>query len=49
MEMMAGRLQRGRYLCCPNGSHLAIYDDQETYMEGVIDFAGDVSEGRFSR
>jgi proline iminopeptidase len=49
MEMMAGRLQRGRYLCCPNVSHLAIYDDQETYMEGVIDFAGDVSEGRFSR
>ena len=24
MEMMAGRLPRGRYLCCPDGSHLAM-------------------------
>jgi proline iminopeptidase len=38
MEMMAGRLPAGRYLYCPNGSHLAIYDDQETYFNGLIDF-----------
>jgi proline iminopeptidase len=49
MEMMAGRVQRGRYHFCPNGSHLAMYDDQETYMAGLIEFANDVSEGRFSR
>jgi proline iminopeptidase len=38
MRMMAGRLPLGRYLDCPNGSHLAMYDDQETYMRGLVDF-----------
>ncbi|MFY9888901.1 MAG: proline iminopeptidase-family hydrolase [Streptosporangiaceae bacterium] len=38
MEMMAERLPRGRYLYCPEGSHLAMYDDQETYFTGLIDF-----------
>jgi proline iminopeptidase len=38
MEMMAGRLPQGRYLYCPNGSHLAMYDDQERYFAGLIDF-----------
>jgi hypothetical protein len=35
MEMMAKQVQKGRYLYCPNGSHLAMYDDQKTYMAGV--------------
>ncbi|MEW6320463.1 MAG: proline iminopeptidase-family hydrolase [Acidobacteriota bacterium] len=47
MEMMAGRLPRGRFLLCPNGSHMAMYDDQKTYMEGLIRFLGDVDAGRF--
>jgi proline iminopeptidase len=38
MEMMAGRLAQGRYLYCPNGSHLAIYDDQGIYFAGLVDF-----------
>jgi proline iminopeptidase len=38
MEMMARRLPSGRYLYCPNGSHLAMYDDQETYFAGLTDF-----------
>jgi proline iminopeptidase len=38
MEMMAERLPAGRYLYCPNGSHLAMYDDQQTYFAGLIDF-----------
>jgi proline iminopeptidase len=38
MEMMAGRMPRGRYLHCPNGSHLAMYDDQQVYFAGLIDF-----------
>ncbi len=38
MQMMAGRLPAGRYLHCPNGSHLAMYDDQQTYFAGLIDF-----------
>jgi proline iminopeptidase len=43
MEMMAGRLPRGRYLHCPNGSHLAMYDDQETYFAGLVDFLHDIA------
>ena len=38
MEKMAGRLPRGRYLYCPEGSHLAMYDDQRTYFSGLLDF-----------
>jgi len=38
MEMMAGRLPRGQYLNCPDGSHMAMYDDQEVYFTGLIDF-----------
>jgi proline iminopeptidase len=46
MEMMAGKVQKGRYLNCPNGSHLALYDDQKVYMDGIIKFIGDVDQGR---
>ena len=42
LEMMAGKVQRGTYLLCPNGSHMAMYDDQATYFEGLIDFIGSV-------
>jgi proline iminopeptidase len=47
MKMMAGRLPHGRYLYCPNGSHMAMYDDQEVYFTGLIDFLNDIaSHGR---
>ena len=46
-EEMAGLVQNGRYLYCPNGSHLAMWDDQEVFMTGVIDFIQDVYSGRF--
>ena len=38
MEMMASRLPQGRYLYCPDGSHMAMYDDQAVYFAGLIDF-----------
>jgi proline iminopeptidase len=38
MEMMAGWLPRGRYLYCPDGSHMAMYDDQQVYFAGLIRF-----------
>jgi proline iminopeptidase len=47
MEMMARRVQKGRYLLCPNGSHLALYDDQTTYFDGLIRFLRDVDAGQF--
>ncbi len=47
MEWMAGEVQNGRYLHCPNGSHLSQYDDQKNYFSGVIDFVNDVADGSF--
>lgn len=47
MEWMAGQVKRGRYLHCPDGSHLAPYDDQQTYFNGVIRFLKDVDGGKF--
>lgn len=47
MEMMAKKVQKGRYLFCPNGSHMDMYDDQKTYVEGLIQFLRDVDAGRF--
>ncbi len=38
MKMMAERLPQGRYLHCPDGSHLAMFDDQAVYFAGLIDF-----------
>jgi len=47
VEKMATRVQKGRYLYCPNGSHLAMYDDQKVYFEGLVQFVFDVDTGRF--
>jgi proline iminopeptidase len=47
MEKIARGVKKGRYLYCSNGSHLAIYDDQQAYMSGVIQFIVDVDSGRF--
>ncbi len=45
MEMMANKIPRGTYLFCPDGSHLAMYDDQVTYFEGILDFIRNVEQG----
>jgi len=47
MKWMSTQVQNGRYLHCPNGSHLSQYDDQEVYMSGIIDFIRDVDDGSF--
>lgn len=47
MEWIANTVQHGRYLYCPNGSHLALYDDQETYFRGLIQFIKDVDANCF--
>jgi len=44
MEWMASEVQQGRYLHCPEGSHWSMYDDQETYFEGLIDFVKEVDQ-----
>jgi proline iminopeptidase len=38
MERMARMIPRGRYAYCPDGSHLAMYDDQAVYFRQLISF-----------
>ena len=38
LRWMAEQLPRGRYHHSPEGSHLAIVDDQEVYFEGLVGF-----------
>ncbi len=38
MRWMAGQLPQGRYLHCPDGSHLAQFDDPGHYFPGLIEF-----------
>jgi proline iminopeptidase len=44
MQMMAERLPAGRYLHCPNGSHMAMYDDQQAYFAGLTGFLLDLGK-----
>lgn len=46
MRWMAEEVQNGRVLICPEGSHLAMYDDPATYFPGLIEFIEDVDAGR---
>lgn len=42
MEEQSKLVKKGRYLFCPNGSHLAMWDDQKVFMNGIIQFINDV-------
>jgi proline iminopeptidase len=43
MKWMSTQVKKGRYLYCPNGSHLSMWDDQKVFMNGVISFIKEVS------
>ena len=45
IKAMADRLPQGSFLFCPNGSHMAIYDDQKIFMEGIIRFLHEHASG----
>jgi proline iminopeptidase len=47
MKMVSEKVRHGRYLYCSNGSHMAMYDDQKVYFDGVIRFLRDVDSRRF--
>lgn len=47
MELQSKQVKKGRYLFCPNGSHLSMWDDQKVFMDGVIKFVKDVDGGSF--
>ena len=42
MEEQSKMVKNGSYLYCPNGSHLAMWDDQEVFMNGVIKWIKEV-------
>jgi proline iminopeptidase len=47
MKMVAQKVKRGRLLMCEKGSHMSMYDDQQTYFTGLVKFLRDVDGGRF--
>ena len=44
MERMARAVARGHYLHCPDGSHMAMFDDQARYFTGLIKFLRDTDQ-----
>jgi proline iminopeptidase len=38
MEEQSKLVKNGTYLYCPNGSHLSMWDDQQIFMNGVINW-----------
>ena len=46
MEWMSKQVQNGKYLYCPNGSHLSMWDDQQVFMDGVIKFIKETDAGK---
>lgn len=47
MEWMSTQVINGRFLLCPDGSHMVQYDDQKVFFEGLIKFIKDVDAGTF--
>jgi proline iminopeptidase len=44
MKWMSTQFPNGSFLYCHNGSHMAMYDDQQTYMKGLVRFIKGVNE-----
>ena len=49
MKWISTEVQNGRFLLCPNGSHLSQFDDQKVFFKGLIDFIKDVDDGSFNQ
>jgi proline iminopeptidase len=45
MRWVSTQVQHGSFLLCPNGSHLAMWDDQQTYIRGLLKFLDAVDHG----
>jgi proline iminopeptidase len=46
MEEQSKLVQKGKFLYCPNGSHLSMWDDQKVFMNGVIQFVHEVDDAK---
>ena len=49
IQKMGTLLPRSRVLVLEKGSHLGMWDDQETYFKGLLKFFDDVEAGRFEK
>ena len=47
IRKMGRLIPNSRVVICDNGSHLAMWDDQEAYFKALIPFLQDVDKGRF--
>ena len=45
MRWVSTQVQHGSFLLCQNGSHLAMWDDQQTYVHGLTAFLDAVDHG----
>lgn len=45
MRWVSTQVQNGSFLMCPNGSHSAMWDDQQIYLQGISAFLGAVDRG----
>lgn len=45
MRWVSTQVQHGSFLLCPKGSHLAMWDDQQTYVNGLATFLDAVDHG----
>lgn len=45
MRWVASQVKSGSFLLCPNGSHMAMWDDQRTYASGLVRFLKAVDGG----
>lgn len=45
MRWVSTQVQHGSFLLCPNGSHMAMWDDQATYVHGLVQFLTAIDHG----
>lgn len=49
MRKISTTVPNGQFLYCPKGSHLAMWDDQEVFMNGIVKFIYDVDQNKFQK
>ncbi len=47
MKKEGNQIPNSRTYLCPNGSHLAMYDDQQNYFTSLVGFLKDVENNKF--
>lgn len=49
IRKMGRLIPNSRVVICPNGSHLAMWDDQAVYFDALLGYFRDVESGRFGK